>query len=89
MWIRLLKLQKQSDFKRRVLVHKKPVNDILTVTLNEESTYSIVNVNGQVLKNGKLSSGDNTLRTSQLSKGLYFLNIRTDSGFIFKKLVKQ
>ena len=70
-------------------MYPNPVNEKLTITLNEESTYSIVNVNGQVLKKGKLGPGDNTLMTSQLSKGLYFLDIRTDSGFIFKKLVKQ
>jgi len=45
-------------------MYPNPVNDILTVTLNEESTYSIVNVNGQVLKKGKLGPGDSTLMTS-------------------------
>lgn len=70
-------------------MYPNPIYDVVTISINEEAVYSIFNLNGQVLKNGKLSSGDNTLRTSQLSKGLYFLNIRTDSGFIFKKVMKN
>ncbi len=70
-------------------MYPNPTFDIVRVSINDEASYSIVNLNGQVLKNGKLIAGDNTLRTSQLSNGLYFLNIRTNRGFIFKKLVKQ
>jgi len=70
-------------------MYPNPTFDIVKISINEEASYSIVSLNGQVLKNGKLIAGDNTLRTSQLSNGLYFLNIRTDRGFIFKKLVKR
>ena len=38
---------------------------------------------------GKLSNGDNEINISHLSDGLYLLNIRTDRGFINKKLMKM
>jgi len=66
-----------------------PVIDNLSISIHEEATYSIFNMNGRILKEGKLSNGDNEVNISHLSDDLYLLNIRTDSGFINKKLMKM
>jgi len=70
-------------------MYPNPSFDIITISIQEEANYRIVNLSGQVLKNGHLYFGDNMLNISQLSDGLYFMNITTDKGFICQKIMKQ
>ncbi|WP_452227020.1 DUF7619 domain-containing protein [Lacinutrix cladophorae] len=70
-------------------VFPNPVNDMLTVSVLTEASYSLITVNGQVIKNGQLQKGENTLNTSNLSNGLYFLQVRTKEGVSSKKIIKQ
>ncbi|MBE9489881.1 MAG: leucine-rich repeat domain-containing protein [Bacteroidetes bacterium] len=70
-------------------MYPNPIYDVINISINEEATYSIFNINGRILKEGKLSNGDNEINISHLSDGLYLLNIRTDRGFINKKLMKM
>ena len=66
-----------------------PIIDNLSISIHELATYSIFNINGRLLKEGNLMTGDNQINMSFLSDGLYILKIRTDKGFIGKKLFKM
>lgn len=66
-----------------------PVNNEVNISINEEATYVIFNINGHFLMEGKLKTGDNHLNISKLSDGLYLLKIRTEKGFIGKKFIKM
>ncbi|QRM90023.1 T9SS type A sorting domain-containing protein [Lacinutrix sp. WUR7] len=70
-------------------VFPNPTKNKITVSIEAEAAYSIVSVNGQVIKQGQLQKGDNTLNTSNLSNGLYFLQVRTKEGVSIKKIIKQ
>jgi Leucine-rich repeat (LRR) protein len=70
------------------IMSPNPISNSVKITINEEAHYTIINLNGKVLQEGILLSGANEIILSYISKGLYFLNIKTDSGFINKKLVK-
>ncbi|WP_452227021.1 T9SS type A sorting domain-containing protein [Lacinutrix cladophorae] len=70
-------------------VFPNPVNDMLTVSVLTVASYSLITVNGQVIKHGLLQKGENALNTSNLSNGLYFLQVETVEGVTTKKIVKQ
>ncbi|MDO6596927.1 T9SS type A sorting domain-containing protein [Oceanihabitans sp. 2_MG-2023] len=76
-------------FKSSFNAFPNPVNNSLTVSIQEDTSYSLITVNGQVIKNGQLQKGENTLNTSNLSNGLYFLQVRTKEGVSSKKIIKQ
>ena len=70
-------------------IYPNPVIDLLTFDLNKTVNYSLINLNGQILKKGELNQKENILNVSDLSTGLYFLKISTDKGGVTKKLIKQ
>ena len=70
-------------------MYPNPVNEMLTIDINDVVNYSLINLNGQILKKGDLKENENTLNVSNLSAGLYFLKIKTDGGMVTKKLIKQ
>ena len=71
------------------LIYPNPINDLLYISLNEPADYLLINLNGQILKKGKIKENENTLNVSNLPIGLYFLKIRTDKGGVTSKLIKQ
>ena len=70
-------------------VYPNPVSDILTVFSQEEVSYNLVSVYGQVLKTGNLQKGDNIFNISNLSNGLYVLEVTTKQGVSAKKIFKE
>jgi len=73
-----------------VNIFPNPSRNNLVVSISDNATYHFNNINGQTLKQGRLSKGENTIKISNLSNGLYFLNITTDNGkMLIKKIVKQ
>lgn len=70
-------------------IFPNPTKDKVIVNLNLDATYSLVNILGQDMGKGDLVIGDNTLNISRLSKGLYFLNVKTSLGTATKKIIKQ
>ncbi len=76
-------------FKSSFNAFPNPVKNSLTVSIQEAANYSLITVNGQIIKQGQLQKGNNSLNTSNLSNGLYFLQVRTKEGVSTKKIVKQ
>ena len=60
-----------------ISVYPNPVSNLLNVNTgtNNDLSYSIFNIMGQSISNGKLTTIDNRIDFSQLSKGVYFFNI--------------
>jgi len=80
-----------KDFKQfGVSLYPNPTNDKVVVTIEDNVSFNLININGQSLIQGKFNIGNNSLNLSKLSNGLYFLNITTDKGErMIKKLIKQ
>lgn len=71
-------------------VYPNPSKGKFTISsINNKASYSLLNINGQVLQKGNLKYGDNNLEIINLSEGLYFLRVKTDKGFSAKKLIKH
>ncbi|WP_452220968.1 DUF7619 domain-containing protein [Lacinutrix salivirga] len=72
-----------------VNIYPNPVNSMLTITIKAEASYSLITVNGQVVKSGKLQTGENSIKMNTISNGLYFLQVLTSEGILTKKIIKQ
>ncbi len=61
-----------------ISIYPNPANEVLHINVGSGSSdykYQIINVFGQVITNGVIKSGLNTLLTSQLANGLYFISL--------------
>ena len=74
-----------SEFK----MYPNPASELLTIRLNQDANYLLMNVNDQVFKKGKITNKENTIDVSNLSSGIYFLKFKTDKGVLTKKFTKQ
>ena len=63
--------------------------NIIKIHLNEKAIFEIINEKGQLINNGILSAGDNTVTTSHYSPGFYILKIKTPQASLVKKLIKH
>ena len=71
------------------LVYPNPTEKILHVEINQESSYSIIDIFGKTIKTGMVENGNNELNLKNYRTGLYFLRLRNDSGTLVKKVLKR
>jgi Leucine-rich repeat (LRR) protein len=70
-------------------MYPNPFSEELIIDFIEEARYSIINLNGQTLRQGNLTKGESTLDLSTISSGLYFIKLKTEKGNITKKVIKK
>lgn len=63
-----------------IKVYPNPARNVLTVAINENTNYELYTITGQLVKQGKLSTIDNTIAVQDLSKGYYLLRIGNENG---------
>lgn len=76
-----------SNFeKEKVVLYPNPTKDFITIYTNEaiEKT-TISDVNGRILD----VQFESTVNLSNLTTGIYFLNVKTETGIVSKKIIKQ
>lgn len=66
-----------------------PSTNNLTISIKEKASYTLVSVNGQLIKKGNLETGENTINVSNISNGLYFIQVKTAQGISTKKIIKN
>lgn len=77
----------------KLSVYPNPTSGLVTISNDDNSsleTVSITDLNGRVVKSLKLN-GESTsqINISELSAGVYMMNISSDKGSITKKIVKN
>ncbi len=70
-------------------IYPNPTSSNLNVSSTTEATYELITINGQVIQKGNLVNGKNAVDMSSLTKGLYFLSVKTDAGTATKKVMKN
>lgn len=70
-------------------VSPNPAKNELNLQLNNStnSNYEIFNLNGQLVLNGQLNSGNTKLSVSSLSTGTYLLKVLSEEGVGVKRIV--
>jgi hypothetical protein len=63
-----------------IKVYPNPTSHVLTVAINENTNYELYTITGQIVKQGKLTTIDNTIAVQDLSKGYYLLRIGKENG---------
>lgn len=71
------------------LMYPNPAKETLYVNIIRKSSYSIIDVFGKLVKTGKVESGENELDLKNYEAGIYFLQIKNDSGSLIKKIIKE
>ncbi len=73
-------------------VYPNPFSDeiYISVLLQDENTsLQLIDINGKVMLNEKLSSSKSMINLSAVQKGVYFLKVENSSGSATKMIVKQ
>ncbi len=81
------------DLLNQIFLYPNPANQSVTFDLNkfgEAVYYSIKDINGMVLQNGLINHKDSMINISSLSKGFYFVQLKTiyDESKLLK-LIKE
>ena len=60
-----------------ISIYPNPINNMLNISVGSNSglNYSIFNITGQIIFKGKFTSSNNRVDFSDLSKGVYFLQV--------------
>lgn len=75
-----------------VVAYPNPATDVLNIVTTEagnNTTATILDLNGKVIESLRLYEGINTYTTSQLANGIYVLNIANSNSSTTKKLAIQ
>ena len=61
-----------------ISIYPNPIINMLNVNIgaNSDLNYSIFNITGQIILKGEFISSNNSVNFSELSKGIYFLQVR-------------
>ena len=71
-----------------MLVYPNPFENQLSLTVSESTTYSILDLNGKILKSGSVNA-NGSIDLSELNSGSYLLNTINNSGSSVISVVKR
>ncbi|MFK7755439.1 MAG: T9SS type A sorting domain-containing protein [Flavobacteriales bacterium] len=70
-------------------VFPNPFNEKFSISSSKNAVYRILNSAGQNVQEGVISIGEQSLTTQDLNKGVYFLQVSSESGGLsIHRLVK-
>lgn len=72
-----------------IVLYPNPSNDKIEIEGLQTGQIEIVDLNGRVIENKKISDTKISIDISTLSSGVYTIRIKADDGIIIKKLVKE
>lgn len=89
----LLGINDVATVANTIKLYPNPVNDILTLSMSENISLTkleIVDINGRLIKSISAERNlNNQIDTSELTQGLYLLNIYSESGKLTSKFIKN
>jgi len=81
----------QEESAEAISVYPNPFANQITIAGEWESgsQFSIFDATGRAVLNGVLNSNNKTIGTNQLSKGVYFLEVRDEAKLHIQRLIKN
>lgn len=72
-------------------VYPNPFKNSFTVSIKNITTaeLSVSNLIGQEIYKQIINAGDTSIETEKLGSGIYFVSIKTNSGILTKKVIKE
>lgn len=75
---------------RDIILYPNPTEENITLTFPAVTgKYTLIDLTGRELFNGKLTNGANIINTSSLQAGTYFILIESENNIFKKKLLKN
>ena len=72
----------------KLSIFPNPVKDVMNISYDKAiNQIDVYDVNGKLVKT--YTTVDNTINVSDLSDGIYMLNIKTEEGLVVRKIVKE
>lgn len=74
------------------MIYPNPTNCLLYIELNaviENCNVEIFNAIGQLMINQKPTTTKHQINLSSLTKGIYFVKVKSEDEFVMKKIIKQ
>lgn len=68
-------------------LYPNPAKDILNIFIKSAGKYEIYDVTGKFIQSGELLEGENTIKVSNLSAGVYFFKSKTGSKSHTQKII--
>ena len=72
-----------------IQVYPNPANDKVTIITNKLGLIKITDINGRIIISKNIEAVKAIIDISEISGGVYSIQIMTDKGMTVKKLVKQ
>lgn len=75
-----------------ITIYPNPAKDVINVILDKSMKYvncTLLNVNGQIVKNSQVNGNVINIDLDNVNKGLYFLNITIEGKQIVRKVVVE
>ena len=72
-----------------VSLFPNPSSQIITIVVPEKSSIEISSISGQIIKTITSPGKETTIDIENLSKGLYFIKIKTGNSIAIKKFIKE
>jgi len=72
-----------------ISIYPNPATDNLTVGTPQKSEIVILNIEGQIIKALSTNETHMTIDLSDIARGMYFVKVKTDIGFVIKKFIKE
>lgn len=84
----------EAEAEEGISIYPNPVKDELNINIqleeDETASWSVLNINGQLIQSGSLNNDNNTIDLSDLSQGVYFIQIKVNNQLIkTEKLIVQ
>ena len=75
----------------QITIYPNPATSIIHLELNNRtiSKINIIDINGRYIEANHILNHENKMYIGNLSNGIYTLQIFTDNGIIYKKIIKK
>lgn len=75
-----LPLSSESFEEQSIDIYPNPMQNAFTVPVKEKTTYQVYTITGVLVKEGSINTTENTIKISELSKGCYLLQLKSETG---------
>lgn len=76
--------------KESIRVFPNPITSaFITIAVKSDTTYKVYDIIGKLVLSGNISTQSSTINTKKLNKGVYILQLESETVNIAKKIIKQ
>lgn len=79
---------KEQNYLNPIRIFPNPATNTLNLNIRDAFSYTITNLQGQVLQHETMKNASNSIDISKLPMGVYIINLTTEAGNYYSKFIK-